>query len=264
MTKDGRLGNLLEVWTPWWNKPNLVAELDNANPFSQPIVWSDIPNFSTLLKTRPSVEVKYSVVNILYCYVFVSRLHNGDHVAMATESVSDFLELSVVMGQGQSCGSVEEAIQSCLRNFIRPNNNFETTPEWNFLMIKDIEIIISQKTSTENLLHTVLCALSDVYYMFKAAYKETVKCLKIEKSDKKKSNLMEQKRKLYLCVKKCEFFLSWSQSYGMALIGVLPEIQMVYALLASEYQSVTESKNTLESEWGGHIKPRKKKLVQEV
>lgn len=272
MASDGRLGSLLEVWTPWWLKSrskvtevkdNSSLKIKGTGTSDDPVIVPEIANLSTLLKIKPSAEVKYNVVNILYCYVFVSRLHNGDHVAMAKESVQDFLKLSDVMGKGHSCGSVEEAIQPCLTKLIGPNSNFESTVEWNMSMIKDVEKIIGDKSFSADPLHCILCAVSDIYYMLKAAYKDA-KSIKGTVREKEKDQVKEQKKQLFQCLKKTEFLLSWCQSYGMALTELLPEIKIVYALLVSEYEEMNQSKKSLESQWGGQIKPRKKKLIEEV
>ena len=268
MSNDGRLGNLLEVWTPWWfnQTHNIVIDDDSKEKTAQPNIVADIPNMSSLIKSKPSFEMKYNVVNVLYCYVFVSRLHNGDHVAMATESTQDIMDLSMVLGQGYSCGSVDEAIQLCLQKFIGPNNYIETTSEFNFAMIKDVEKIIGGKvtTGTSNPLHSVLCAMSDVYYMFKAAHKDSVKVAKKVEGSKRKEKALEQKKRLFGCVKKCEFLLSWCQTYGMALVGLAPELEMVYTLLVTEYEAMSQNKKSLETQWNGQIRPRKKKLIEEL
>lgn len=35
---------------------------------------------------QPSVNIKYTVVSVLYAYTYICRLHNGDHLSTPTDS----------------------------------------------------------------------------------------------------------------------------------------------------------------------------------
>ena len=50
----------------------------------------------------------------------------------------------------------------------------------------------------------------------------------------------------------------------MALVGLAPELEMVYTLLVTEYEAMSQNKKSLETQWNGQIRPRKKKLIEEL
>ena len=104
----------------------MVTEMDSQSDSSiLPSLKTDIPNIGDICKLRPSADVKYNVVNLLYAYVFVCRLHNGDHVSMATEAAGDMVDLSAVLGQGQNFQSVTEAIEACLGRLQSKNRTLD-------------------------------------------------------------------------------------------------------------------------------------------
>ncbi|WAR15215.1 ZNHI2-like protein [Mya arenaria] len=317
MTTDGRLGNLVDLWVPWWethlpmvtevkrlpekpsdqsdrsstkleksskkleriseksSKKSVSFEKSEVSPERSdeevqmssgsncPKILAQIPQMFDLIKTKPSADMKCNVVNVLYGYAYVSRLHNGDHVTMATESAEDILEISEVMGQGHTCGSVEEAIQMCFRNLTDPKSSFESTTDWNLKIIKDVEKLMINENKADPL-HFPMAALSDVHQIFKNAHKIVQKQVKSDSLKTKKEELVKEKSKLFHCVKKCEFLLSWCQTYGMALCGLVTEVDLVYSLLATEFEALNQSKKKLETQWGGMVKPRRKKLVEEL
>ena len=101
----------MEVWTPWW-KQNVPVVIE-TDTIIIPCVKSNIPNLSDLIKAKSSSETRYNLLNILYAYAYVCRLHNGDHVTMATDSADDLINIYTVVGQGQCFGNVHGALQSC-------------------------------------------------------------------------------------------------------------------------------------------------------
>ncbi|ESP02359.1 hypothetical protein LOTGIDRAFT_138548 [Lottia gigantea] len=87
LLKDGHVGNLVEVWTPWWKETReLIEEVDEKGKKSKkqtksnkPKLLKNIPDINTLIKTKPSPDIRNNMVNVLYSYAFVCRLHNGGH-----------------------------------------------------------------------------------------------------------------------------------------------------------------------------------------
>ena len=122
MLNDGRLGNMLQLWEPWWNQKeeSLVEELGEgakAKIPGCPAVVENITDLNKLLpvsrvnepsrvlpaiefrwhplyfatcyifqKSRPADTVVFSVVNVLYSYCYVCRLHNGEHMDTPAQS----------------------------------------------------------------------------------------------------------------------------------------------------------------------------------
>ena len=266
MVKDGRLGHLVEVWRPWWIPVDakLVTPVDDTeSSFCEtPAVKSDIATISTLLKNKPSSDVKYNVISILYSYAFICRLHNGEPIENASESSQDMLDLCDVLGQGHVCTEVGDAIQSCMTKLQSGKLDIESTQEFNVSLIKDVVCLVAV-TDTNNPLGNVMIALSDIYSIFKKASKNISKQLKTVKKDALRTKLSNKKSKLFQCIKKIDFLLSWAQTYGMALNGLVPELDLEYSRLQSELEAVSQSKKQLEELWGGK-RPKKKTLIQEL
>lgn len=264
MAGDGRLGKLIEVWTPWWLKPHkelvtVVSECVDLHPVTRPSILSHIPIISQLTKSQPSAHVKFNVLHCLFVYAYVCRLYNGEHISMASESYRDFLALSDVLQQDFNSSSVDEAIQICLCKLQFGHPSYKTSAEQNISLCNDVEHIICVNESSP--LINILSALSDMYYLFKKAKKH---CSKKEALCGHSQGNQKKKTKLFHCVKKCVFMLSWAHTYGMALVALVPELQILCSRLISETESVNQSKKQLEFHWGGTIKQHRKKLIEEI
>ena len=266
MVKDGRLGSLVEVWLPWWipAETRLVTGVDETEEATSRAseIKSDIVPISSLLKSKPSSDIKYNIINILYGYAFICRLHNGEHLANTLDSSEDMIKLCDSLGQGHVCGAIGDAIQSCIAKLQSGTLDIESTLEFNVSVIKDVVCLVAV-TDTNNPLHNVLRALSDVYSMLKQASKQLSKQLKTVKKEALRLLLTKRKSQLFHCIKKIEFLLSWSQSYGMVLNGLVPELDLEYARMKAELEAVSQSKKQLEETWGGN-RPKKKTLIQEL
>ncbi|KAL4220931.1 hypothetical protein ACF0H5_019197 [Mactra antiquata] len=269
MTNDGRLGNLVEVWTPWWiQSVPLVTEVEKSgnkgsNSYKNLDTIVKVAHISEILKSKPSSHVKYDVINVLYSYCFVSRLYNGEHVTMVTESVDDLLEICDVLGQSVTCESVDEAIQLCMKQLSCIKHFGEIDRTYNVSVLKDVEKIILGQDKKDPL-RFILIALSDILTLLRKGYKVTLKNVKKLEKSSDKERLKVKKGQLFHLCKKCEFYLSWAQTYGMALFGLLPDLEILYSSLTAELESVKHLKSQLESEWGGKIKPKQKTLIEEL
>lgn len=267
MVNDGRLGNLVEVWQPWWIPADakLVTPVDDdtiMDTSRAPAVKSDITPISLLLKTKPSADIRYNAINVLYAYAFICRLHNGDHVTNALESAQDMMSLCDVLGQGHVFATVGDAIQSCITKLLSGKLDIESTQEFNVSVIKDVVCMVSV-TDTDNPLGNIMMALSDIYFMFKQANKIISKQLKSARKEVLRTKLSNTKSKFFHSIKKVEFLLSWAQSYGMVLNGLVPELDLEYSRMHSELEAVSQSNKQLEESWGGK-RPKRKTLIQEL
>lgn len=267
MVNDGRLGNLVEVWQPWWIPADakLVTPVDDdtiMDTSRAPAVKSDITPISLLLKTKPSADIKYNAINVLYAYAFICHLHNGDHVTNALESAQDMMSLCDVLGQGHVFATVGDAIQSCITKLLSRKLDIESMQEFNVSVIKDVVCMVSV-TDTDNRLGNIMMALSDIYFMFKQSNKIISKQLKSARKEVLRTKLSNTKSKFFHSIKKVEFLLSWAQSYGMVLNGLVPELDLEYSRMHSELEAVSQSNKQLEESWGGK-RPKRKTLIQEL
>lgn len=273
MVSDGRLGNLMDIWTPWWSPGAmpLVTEVTTEADKKlkqmvggKPDILANIPKLSALTKAVPASDIKYSIVNILYAYAFICRLHNGEHAAMATESAKDFMELSDVIGRQATLESTSDAIQASVNRLQSQGSLYESTNQFNINVMNDVKLIITSSPS-DNPLDFILSSLSEVCRIMKKAYKLAAKMSKTDRlSEKQRKQQAAQKSMLFKCVKKCEFLLSWVQSYGMCLYELIPELELEIARCEEELETVEQSKHSLEAEWGGQVRPRKKALIEEL
>ncbi|XP_048773388.1 zinc finger HIT domain-containing protein 2-like isoform X2 [Ostrea edulis] len=240
MAEDGRLGNLVEVWTPWWDvKKEKISEVDGLKANHAPKVTPKIPDISKLLtKSKPSADIKNNVVNVLYAYVFVCRLYNGTHWDCPQESALKLVKTSDVMAKHSVCSSPSEAVQLCM-------TNRECQQSQNFLigLVSDV-IKVLQGPSGGADLDFVLAALSDVLQLLKKShsqYKRDVKLYQASSSD-----FMEEKQLLFLSMKKVEFYLGWCQRCGIVLLSVLPELKLEHSRLLEELKVTNEVRESIE------------------
>lgn len=267
MTNDGRLGNLLQVWTPWWNeKIKPVEELDETVEITnvKPEIVTDIPDITKLLtKSKPSADVKHNIVNILYSYAFVCRLYNGEYRDCPIDSVEMLLDISDVLKKNETCGSPTEAVQLSLQRLQERKDGTGDSREFNISVLEDIIKILSGPCP-ERPLEYVMIALSDILSLLKLANKMLTKEMKGKVKTKGDGSDMVLKKQIFQGIKKIEFMLGWTQRFGMVLETMVPELQLEYCALSSDLKEVTDTKQKFEENWGGKVKRNEKKLIEEI
>ncbi|XP_021374259.1 zinc finger HIT domain-containing protein 2-like isoform X2 [Mizuhopecten yessoensis] len=264
MTKDGRLGHLVEVWTPWWTPQakQLIQDEDDHTVQSQkfPKVKVDIVDLAVLLpKSKPSSGVKYNVVGALYAYCFVCRLHNGGHWDTPVESAQELLIVSDATNKEIVYNSPGEVIQSCIQRVTKSTFGRETSTGFNISLLEDI-ISIIRGPSQERPLEYLTMALSEFLHIIRKAKKRVSKGLKMGKY--KGDNSM--KKDLFACEKKVDFYLSWLQRLGMALHTLVPELVLEHSAAESDLDDVEKKRLELEGFWGGKQKPQQRKMIEEI
>ncbi|XP_060079858.1 zinc finger HIT domain-containing protein 2-like [Ylistrum balloti] len=265
MSRDGRLGHLVEVWTPWWNPESKQLIQDEDDPRDQPRkfpkVKDDIIDLAVLLpKSKPSSGVKYSVVGSLYAYCFVCRLHNGDHWDTPVESAQEMLIVSDLTNKDVVYNSPGEVIQSSIQRVTKSSFGRGTSAGFSISIIEDI-INIIRGPSEERPLEYLIIALSELLHIIQKAKKLVSKGLKSGKC--KGGNSM--KKDLFACEKKLEFYLSWSQRLGMSLHMLVPELVLEHSAAESDLRDMDEKRSELEEFWGGKQKPQQRtKLIEEI
>ncbi|XP_046353047.2 zinc finger HIT domain-containing protein 2-like [Haliotis rufescens] len=266
MLEDGRLSNLVEVWTPWWVKPSIETEeevdkLEHAGK-RRPQIIKEIPDINILLKkSKPSSDLRFCLVNVIYSYAFVTRLHNGSHLESPLESAQDLLSVSAVLGQGSNCTSTCEALHMCTHSIQQNPSKWKMSLEMTVDIIEDVEHIL-RGPGVVSPLSYIMAALSDVTGLVKAAYTACQKELKVSRS--KDAPLRPVKKALFLAEKKVEFVLSWAHRYGMAARDLIPELRLELELQRAAITSVNETKKQFETKWGGHRPQPRDPLIQEI
>ncbi|XP_072049445.1 zinc finger HIT domain-containing protein 2-like [Amphiura filiformis] len=299
--KAGKLGDLLDAWTPWWihHERGLIVDLPecnvapitpdgveargeqtgttpNTNPNQVPKIMERIPKLSDLLKSsRPSDLVVYNLTNVLYCYAYITRLHNGAHFELSGQATQGILDLSQVLSANRNFSSTEEAIQSAVNN-ITQNPAYFSSNLLTISIVQDVVHILLGQSKETPLLYT-LAALSDLYRLLSTAKKTIDKDMKDDKKSSKQGTVEantkdvdkshEQRRTLiFQCRKKVEFFLAWTSKCGKFLGPVAAELQLIYKSRLAIEEQHSKHQAMLEKAWGGHTKPAKatSSLIQEL
>lgn len=269
MISNGQLGGIIEIWTPWWNykdnrKVKDIEEVEKNTPQS-PSIRENILNISELLRNcQPSVNIKYTVVSVLYAYTYICRLHNGDHLSTPTDSAKALLELCNALRTTQTHSSVSEAIQSCLHKADGDPHSSQISPKFKLFLIQDVIRIIEGPNSTPSVDY-VMAAFSDLLRLWQEAIQEISKDLKKAKNNEKLVSALKTKKKSFFRIeKKVQFLLSWCKSYGVDLQDSLDELNLEFCALSSEMASVNNTKHQFEKMWGGKRPAKKKILIEEL
>lgn len=81
-----------------------------------PELENDIPPLSSLTSKDPSPLMYNNLVEILYSYVFTTRLYNGDYRYELETSVYVILQMSSVLNENRVYESCEAALLQALSN----------------------------------------------------------------------------------------------------------------------------------------------------
>ncbi len=293
MLKDGRLGNMLELWQPWWTNQSegLVQEVTdnkgsgsakssqsaegslgaNKDTSSHPPIVANIPDLNRLLpKSRPADNVVFSVVNILYGYCYVTRLHNGDHMETPGQSVEEMLDISGGLGNKQY-SSVPEAIQSCQQAVLDKSKSLFISPGFSAAIIEDVKLIIQGPSKIQGpkrkcSVTFTLAAMSEMSAMLDSAKKELAKDLRSHGKESEAGKLLRAHRQaLFLANKKLEFLMSWCNRYRAILDACVTELDMEFCSQSSNLIRHVKDKVKFEESWGGKVPPKKpQKLIEEI
>ncbi|XP_078683980.1 zinc finger HIT domain-containing protein 2-like isoform X2 [Branchiostoma floridae x Branchiostoma belcheri] len=278
VVERGMLGEMLEMWTPWWSlsheQASLIEEVGTqqdsvteeteirTNTNSPPALMAKIPKLSSLLKGQPSESIKYNIVNILYCYAYVVRLHNGDHFNIPRQAAQELLQLCPVFTENSCYCSVGEALHAAMDRS-NQDPSLANTVSFQSLVVKDVSCILIGPSKEDSLLF-VQAALSDLHHLFSVARKKVDK--DVSSRDQMEEISPELRQKLFLCKKKCEFLLAWCGEHGTQLTPLAMDCSQEYASLRREFSQHEQTKSELEKVWGGSKPPKKedKQLIQEL
>ncbi|XP_035681519.1 zinc finger HIT domain-containing protein 2-like [Branchiostoma floridae] len=189
VVEKGMLGEMLEMWTPWWSlsheRAALIEEVGSEQDTVReetesrtktsppPPLLSKIPVLSSLLKGQPSECIKYNIVNILYCYAYVVRLHNGEHFTMSRQAAQEVLQLCPVFTENTSFSSAGEALHAAIARS-NQDPSLANTPSFQSLVVKDVSCVLIGP-SKEDSLQFVQAALSDLHHLFSVARRKVDK-----------------------------------------------------------------------------------------
>jgi hypothetical protein len=136
--KDGSLANLVELWSPWWVQidvppsrsvadactGSLIVDLSPADgdtptdeasqSTSMPALPASLPALETLTNVPPSPLVANNLIDILFAYVLVMRLYNGDTSVEPREAALHVVRCSAVLSERAVHETPALAIDRCM------------------------------------------------------------------------------------------------------------------------------------------------------
>ncbi|XP_050433857.1 zinc finger HIT domain-containing protein 2 isoform X2 [Adelges cooleyi] len=222
LVKSGDITKVLPQYIPWWCLPiekKLVSELgedDDSTKF--PLLFANIPSFTSISKKPPSDCVQWNLVNILTSYVFLIRYYNGKHKSYLSEFINGIYNLSLNLLNNQNFESYDTAVKS-VELCILEHEMFKDSEGSFNLITEDLEAIFNNGLQS-NCNHNVKLALSDLHRLLsdfknhnKYNSKDKVKLGDFNKKfpDSKASySITVDTKKARLLLKKIEYFLSWA------------------------------------------------------
>ncbi|XP_059159874.1 zinc finger HIT domain-containing protein 2-like [Physella acuta] len=230
--QDGRLSHLIEIWTQIiassQNKKKIIKVLKNKCP-------PDVPDINDILKkNKPSANLRFNLINILFSYAYITRVHNGNHLECPFDSAQDLMESCQVLKDQSNFSSVGEAVQTGIEFLHKIKKGKEvkdqTSTKFFFTLLEDVKMIISGPGRIPNLTF-MSSALSDLVLHDQENPWEDLKLLKSA---------------VFTAEKKLLFLLSWLQRYGMGMHQLLPILQFEIETKHSEYEEVNTVRSFIE------------------
>ena len=271
MVQDGRLANMIELWKPWWLcQYQLVEDVTSeegaaAEAQQHPQVITSIPEFSKLMpRGNPAESIQFNIVNVLFGYAYIMRLHNGDVCDVMTQCAHELLQVSDSLQQGNH-EDTRCALHSAFQSLQSPNtDSLLVSQQFSVAVLEDVVHIIKGPSRSNPLLY-IMAALSDIHRLFKAARKAADKDLKLEAQGAKvRQKLQEEKWTFFSVQKKVEFFLSWTHKLGLSLQCLVPDVELEFCSLSTDINLQQEDQEKLEEAWGGKQPPKMHRFIEEI
>ncbi|XP_032991767.1 zinc finger HIT domain-containing protein 2 [Lacerta agilis] len=291
LLSSGQISRLLPAWEPWWvggrncdgaaliqelqgdsrdaqeqephqhpeaslQQPPLPTHPEEASTTSTrrlrqqavPTLPSSIPPLASLTRTPASPLVRFQLPNVLYAYAYALALYNGeaDEAEMLPEFCETVLDVSGALGAKQVFHSTSEALQAALQALAMGQY-----PEC-LLGNAEVMVAVAQILMGE-------CQAQQKGFSL-AALTHMAQLL-----SKGKRRLPAQDRaRISVAQKKCEFLLSWVNENEVALSLLALEVQQEYHAHLDMVKEVGAVSQELERMWGAKVPPPKKPLIEEL
>jgi hypothetical protein len=134
--RDGTLARLVQLWSPWWVQVDvppsrsvadactgsLIVDLSSSAAEDDeqvassalPALPDSVPALDTLTKVPPSPLIANNLIDILFAYVLVKRLYNGDTSAEPREAALYAVRCSTVLSERAVHETPALAIDRCM------------------------------------------------------------------------------------------------------------------------------------------------------
>ena len=205
---------IIKTWQPWWTNTthkHIQDEESKQNILkSIPCLFLP-PDINRLISHKtPSSSIPFDLVNVLYGYCYVCRLHNGDLLDLLLDSAHAILSISHSFST-LTFDSCLSSIDHCLYTFNKdqPAEDLYVSSHYSVAVLNDVVSILQGGGFLEGHLFT-RAALSHLRTLFKKA------CKAASGRDDASSDRMVLMR----AFKKSEFYLSWLHSSAEKMDGV--------------------------------------------
>lgn len=239
----GALDTVFHQWVPWWTRDKLSpiieilpsesaeedaesdGEIDEASlgqPAPSPPICPNIPKVSDLTKITPSPLIAFNVAEVVFCYVYVKQLFNGDwDEENADEALEAVIALSSVLRENYVCKNAMESITRPVE-LAQTSREIFVSSSFSIASIRDTHMLISKGHLF------LLAALSELQSTF-ISYNSKQAALPPStrpKSSKKAPTLSQMQMKI-------TFFVSWANEMAQAAI---PELELGIRTVLSNYE----------------------------
>lgn len=177
LIQSGHVGHLFSLYSAWWETFTSVVDTVEKPPSQKPSVLKGLPPLSTLMKdVKVSPSICYNLLNVLYAYVYVVRLYNGDHMELAVQASQVVLDISGTLSSNASFCTVHDGLHVAITT-VQQRKDLLMSYESSVSVMRDVAYILCHPKTH---ICQVLEALSDLYQllsMAKAATKAECMCM---------------------------------------------------------------------------------------
>ena len=230
---DRTMGRFVPRYKAWWKEFNLVR--DESKPDKPlPKLYPNIQSIGDIFTGKPNENLKYDIINVIYTYVCVHRLYNGDFSSKLEHVTEDLVDVSLVLKGEGSFSNLGEALDHPAMKLLQMKE-LEWSSELVFGFYSDVIEVISRNNLHTSFPYVVYC-LSDLWYVFGD-------CLKL----RKKSVAMFNQLKiiLYNAQKKIYFFLCWARELHYLLFELCDNIRLELQVKQIELKAFNEANRTV-------------------
>ncbi|CEG47264.1 Predicted Zn-finger protein [Plasmopara halstedii] len=224
---DGRLGKLVELWSPWWLMSERKYRSETSSRRRQ-LIFEEINEEDQVDKTaveplglypigifthndaqqlpksicdllpggkHPSPLLRFHLVEMLSAYALVLRVYNGDYTQDIIEAAFMLMDLCCVLNEDTRYESLEHVCLACLEK------QSSAGPAANMLALQDAQQILRTGVF-------LLDALSDMRALFQRYQQDLEFSVKVDRKVRKEVKIA--RKKLTAVMRKIRFYQTWA------------------------------------------------------
>ena len=235
----------------------LSSKKANSQLSALPQVLKNISPLTSLTKMKPNINVKFTLISVLYGYAYVMRLYNG-YLDLPEQISENLLRLSPVLLQNEIYDSEESVVISCLDTTRQNKDLFNSEAFSNNILEDVIDISDGPKMFDVHAASYVCIALSEIYRLLIRGRKSL---RHNTRNNKKEQELCKD---LWCAKKKLYFLLAWSNENSTVIKEMVPSLKALKTSVSLHYEKHLETKQNLEGIWGGPRPAERKPLIVEL